>query len=190
MKRQTWLVLLLVLVFGAALGDCRRQATARLTLAVGGAPAELEVWEDLVQLFTGQTGIEVEMLRQPTDSDQRRQGLLIPLKSRQADPDVFLMDVVWLAQFAASDWLLPLDEADGAASIARVVELVDRHQGRLVALPVSVDAGLLYYRTDLLDKYGFAGPPATWSELVHMAQTVQQGERRTQPNFWGYVWQG
>jgi multiple sugar transport system substrate-binding protein len=171
------------------LSGCRRKPAARLTFAVGGAPAELDVWEEIVRQFTEQTGIAVELLRQPTDSNQRRQGLLIPLKARQPDPDVFLMDVVWLAQFADSGWLLPLDE-DAAPFWPRVVRLVDRRGGKLLALPINVDAGLLYYRKDLLKRYGFAGPPATWGELLREARTVQSGERRHHPGFWGYLWEG
>ncbi|MEJ2698699.1 MAG: ABC transporter substrate-binding protein, partial [Desulfuromonadales bacterium] len=86
-------------------------------------------------------------------------------------------------------WLLPLEE-DSGAFLPRVVELVDRCNGKLVALPVNVDVGLLYYRKDLLARYGFAGPPATWSELVAEARAVQKGERSGDPDFWGYVWQG
>ncbi|HVP58186.1 MAG TPA: ABC transporter substrate-binding protein, partial [bacterium] len=52
------------------------------------------------------------------------------------------------------------------------------------------DAGLLYYRSDLLKKYGYTGAPETWPELVEMAGRIQDAERRTNPGFWGFVWQG
>lgn len=51
--------------------------------------------------------------------------------------------------------------------------------------------GLLYYRTDLLKKYGFENPPNTWKELQQMAQTIQDGERKAGvPDFGGFLWQG
>jgi trehalose/maltose transport system substrate-binding protein len=42
-----------------------------------------------------------------------------------------------------------------------------------------------------LEKYGYAGPPATWDELEEMATAIQEGERgEGSDSFWGYVWQG
>jgi trehalose/maltose transport system substrate-binding protein len=78
-------------------------------------------------------------------------------------------------------------------------EVVDMHfpaivenntvDGRLVGIPWFTDAGLLYYRTDLLEKYGL-DVPQTWEELEEYARIIQQGERATNPDFWGFVWQG
>ena len=133
--------------------NCQKKEPA-ITFAVGGAPNEIEFWETLVNNFESQTGIKVNILRQPTDTDQRRQGLVIPLKSRKADPDVFLMDVAWVAQFAASKWLEPLDEyiqkdiIDLSLFFENVVTLVDKYEDKLIALPVYIDGGLLYYRKD------------------------------------------
>ena len=63
--------------------------------------------------------------------------------------------------------------------------------GQLVGIPYFTGAGLLYYRTDLLESYGFAGPPQTWDELTEMAQTIQEGERAEgNDDFWGFTWQG
>ena len=62
--------------------------------------------------------------------------------------------------------------------------------GKLVGIPAFTDAGLLYYRTDLLEEYGFDGPPATWTELEEMATTIVEGEGADNPDFTGFVWQG
>nr|MCR5854393.1 extracellular solute-binding protein [Thermodesulfobacteriota bacterium] len=77
---------------------------------VGGAPNEVAFWDKIVKEFEEQTGIEVEILKQPADTDQRRQSLVIALASKAEDPDVFLMDVIWIAQFSRSNWLEPLNK--------------------------------------------------------------------------------
>ncbi len=168
-----------------------------ITFAVGGAPAEFDFWERLARDFTAGTGIGVELLRQPTDTGLRRQSLVVALNARKSDPDVFLMDVAWLAQFAASRWLSPLDShfaaggcGDRNAFFPPVMELVDTYEGNLVALPVYIDGGVLYYRIDLLKRYGIAGPPRTLDELLRYSEIVQKGERRKNPGFFAFVWQG
>ncbi len=170
---------------------------ADVTFAVGGAPAEFDHWERVVRDFEGETGIRVELLRQPTDTGLRRQGLMVPLQARKASPDVFLMDVAWLRQFAASAWLEPLGPylgtdgcADRDAFFPGILDTTDTYDGRVVALPVYVDAGLLYYRADLLKKYGLPGPPETWGELLRYSEIVQRGERTSRPGFYAFVWQG
>ncbi|MDI6850926.1 MAG: ABC transporter substrate-binding protein [bacterium] len=186
----------IILFVSVLLSGCARRER-KLTFAVGGAPNELDFWEAVIKDFEKETGIKVSILRQPTDTDQRRQGLLVALKSKKSDPDVFLMDVAWIGQFASSDWLYDLKPWVESRSLdiekffQRVVNLADMHEGKLIALPVYVDGGLLYYRKDLLEKYGYKNPPETWIELIKVSQRVQAQERGiSNPDFWGFVWQG
>jgi multiple sugar transport system substrate-binding protein len=189
-RKTTGMILAILFLAGCA-GE-----SDEVTLMIGGAPAELDHWEEVIREFTAETGIAVSLMRQPTDTDQRRQSLLVPLKAGERDPDVFLMDIIWIGQFAASGWLEPLDEyaeTDGFSLdpfFEDMIEFADRFEGKLVALPVYIDAGLLYYRTDLLAKHDYEGPPETWEELVSMATEIQTAERRQNPDFWGFVWQG
>jgi multiple sugar transport system substrate-binding protein len=59
----------------------------RLTFWVGGAPQEVAYWENLVAEFEARSGIAVDIIRQPADTDQRKQGLVIALEANQPDPD-------------------------------------------------------------------------------------------------------
>jgi trehalose/maltose transport system substrate-binding protein len=62
---------------------------------------------------------------------------------------------------------------------------------KVVAIPYRPDIGILFYRTDLLQQYGFREPPRTWDELEVMAARIQAGERaKGKKEFWGFVWQG
>ncbi len=168
-----------------------------VNFAVGGTPDESAFWEELVRNFEQKSGIKVTIQRQPTDTDLRRQGLVIPLKSGQADPDVFLMDVAWLGQFAASGWLKPLDihtgkgkNPDLSVFFEKIITQADTYDEQLVALPVYVDGGLLYYRKDLLDKFGYKKPPETWAKMAEYSHEIQNELRKTNPDFFGFVWQG
>jgi multiple sugar transport system substrate-binding protein len=184
------LVMLAVLLTGCA------DHEKKMTFWIGGAPQEVDYWGTLVDEFERTSGIAVDLIRQPSSTDQRKQGLVISLEAEQPDPDVFLMDIVWLQQFFQSGWLQPLDpffEATGfstAPFFKDVVDSVDRFAGNYYALPVFLDIGVLYYRKDLLKQYGFSGPPRTWRELLQQASEIQAGERSHNPGFNGFLWQG
>lgn len=178
-----------VLLLLCLLPACLAPETKKVVFAVGGAPRELAVWEDFLRDFERVSGIGVVLVRQPADTDRQRQGLMIALKAGVPDPDVFLMDVSWLALFARSGWLEPLPEFDPSPFFADVVREVDTYQGRLLALPVYMDGGLLYCRRDLLNRFGL-DPPETLAELLSSSRTVQEKMKAENPQFFGFVWQG
>jgi len=111
------------------------------------------------------------------------------LRNRDPDIDVFFLDVIWPAEFAARGWLAPLDAR--LSAVAREAFFpapleADTVEGSLYAMPFSIDVGLLYYRSDLLAKYGFE-VPATWDELLAQADTILAGE--DDPDLYGYAGQ-
>jgi multiple sugar transport system substrate-binding protein len=185
----------LLMLFSVIEFQCGRSGH-QFTIWVGGSPEEVDYWQTVVNRFDKETGYNLQLIRQPSYTDQREQALVLSLESKQRDPDLFLMDVVWINQFAASGWLAQLDNFIKSDSIQlneffpAVVNSVDRYGGKLFALPVFLDVGLLYYRKDLLNKYGYSSPPETWDELLKQSQKVQEGERKNDPNFYGFVWQG
>ena len=169
---------------------CGAQKQEPVVFFVGGAPNELEAWESLAKDFEEESGIPVEVLRQPADTAQQRQGLIISLDAKLRDPDVFLMDVAWVGLFAHSEWLEPLRNIDPSPYFEKVIHTVDTYKGELIALPVYMDGGLLYYRRDLLQEQQFDEPPATWEELLRACLKVQRERRKADPGFYGFVWQG
>jgi trehalose/maltose transport system substrate-binding protein len=144
----------------------------------------------LAARFTKDTGIKVKVVPHPTASDQSYAQLARNFSSHSSSIDVMMLDVVWPGAFAP--YLVDLKPALGKAARAQAAGIVanDTVGGHLVAMPWFGDYGILYYRTDLLQKYGYSSPPTTWQELGDMAAKIQAGEQASNPNFYGFVWQG
>lgn len=126
-------------------------------------------------------------------SDQQQQYLNTVLSGRSGDIDIFLIDVIRPATYAAAGWAEPLDAYFGPDLDAYLSEFLkgtvdaDTVDGVLYALPSYTDAQFLYYRADLLEKYGLT-PPTTWDELENQALTILEGE--ADPNLQGFNYQG
>ena len=91
---------------------------------------------------------------------------------------VLSVDVVWTAEFAAKQYIeaLPADQfpTDGFLEAATVDSAT--YFGKLYAYPSTSDGGLLYYRKDLLDKYGLK-PPTSFDEMKAACDKIQAGEK-------------
>jgi trehalose/maltose transport system substrate-binding protein len=141
--------------------------------------------------FTRKTGIRVKFIPGPESATQRLEMYSKTLQEKSPNPDVYYVDMVWPALL--SDYLLDLNPYLAEDAKQQLPFLVRNAtvDGRLVAMPFNLEAGLLYYRTDLMQKYGYSHPPETWDELETMAAKIQSGERAAgHRDFWGYVWQG
>jgi trehalose/maltose transport system substrate-binding protein len=146
--------------------------------------------QNLVARFQKDTGIKVKLVPHPAASDAAYADLVRNFASHSSSYDVMMLDVVWPGAFAP--YLVDLKPALGKQAKLHAAGIVqnDTVGGKLVAMPWFGDFGILYYRTDLLKKYGYNGPPTTWAQLGSMAKKIQAGERKSNPNFYGFVWQG
>ncbi len=138
--------------------------------------------------FTHETGIRVRDETLPASSDEQHQFYAINLQAGSQAFDVLAADVVWIAEFARAGWIEDLSDvlpvSERSAFFSGPVEAATV-QGRVFAVPWFIDAGLLYYRADLLDRFGFA-VPETWEGLAHTASAI----RARRAGIHGYVWQG
>ena len=101
-----------------------------------------------------------------------------------------MLDVVWPGAFAP--FLVNLRPALSKEAKLHSQGIIRgaTFAGKLVAMPYFGDYGILYYRTDLLKKYGYSKPPTTWAQLGAMAKKIQEGESASNPDFAGFVFQG
>ena len=145
----------------------------------------------LIEEFTRRTGIAVRLVPGPESASQQLAQEMALLKQGAGSVDVFQVDTTWPAVVA--DYMIDLRDVLRKELSSESPEAVENAtiRGRIIAAPLFVEYGMLYYRTDLLKKYGFSHPPRTWNELEAESSRIQAGERRTgRSHFWGYVWQG
>ena len=148
-------------------------------------------YEQEFKQFTRETGILVKSLPHPESTQDQLSLWQGQLKSGSSGPDVYGIDVVWSG-------ILKDDFIDLRAYFAKEIpEFFPAVLGsftagdKLIAIPHGSDIGLLFYRSDLLQKYGYHRPPTTWDELEAMAARIQAGERaRGRKKFWGFMWPG
>jgi trehalose/maltose transport system substrate-binding protein len=138
------------------------------------------------------TGNKVEYISRPNDASATLQLFQQYWAAKSSDVDIFMVDVIWqgiLAPHAVD--LKKYYKEDEIKTFFPTIIKNNTVAGKLVSIPWFTDAGLLYYRTDLLEKYGYKEPPKTWEELTEMAKKIQDGERKAgKPDFQGFVFQG
>lgn len=163
-----------------------QEITAILGSDGPGTPFE----EAMVAKFQEATGINVNRVSGPEATDERLTQYLQLFSAQSGDADVVMIDVIDVGVVAAHAVdLTEVKDSQGVEYFDRIIQnnTVD---GNLVGIPWYTDAGLLYYRTDLLEKYGFEGPPETWDDLENQAKTIAEGEASSNPDFQGFVFQG
>src|SRR5262252_2856187 len=147
---------------------------------IGWGPAtqrELFVGQDVFGQFSHRTGVRVEYIPKPESITERLELYRQYLGNSSPTPDVYYVNVVWPAVLA--DQMVDLNQYLRNESADQIEPLIQNSTvgGKLTGMPFNTELGVLYYRADLLRKYGYKNPPATWDELEQMATRVQNGER-------------
>jgi trehalose/maltose transport system substrate-binding protein len=169
---------------------CAAAQGATLKIACSGLGKELELCRGAVDAWAKKTGNAVEVVSTPNDASERLALYQQVLSSGSDKIDVFQIEMNQVGLLAAH--LLDLAAYSKGAEKAHFPSMLNNSLvgGKLVAMPWFIDAGLLYYRKDLLEKYK-QEVPQTWDQLKASAQLVQDGERKAgNDKMWGFVWQG
>ncbi|MFC3284986.1 ABC transporter substrate-binding protein [Litchfieldella rifensis] len=180
----------IALASAAGVGTTHAQA-ADLTISCGAVGAELALCQQGVEAWEEKTGHSVDVVSTPNSSTERLSLYQQILSSQSSDIDVMQIDVVWPGLLA--NHLLDLGKTlgeDAAQGHFEAIVTNNTIDDRLVAIPWFTDAGVLYYRQDLLEKYGH-DVPETWEEMTAIASEIQAAEREAgNDKMWGYVFQG
>ena len=162
----------------------------RVTITALINAGEVSYWKELIvkDFEKENPDIHLEIIEAPNATDLTENLYTAAFILGDSPYDLVYMDVIWTGKFAAAGWLLDLSdrisEDELKAFMDKDVE-AGRYKGKLYRIPLRSDAGMLYYRTDLLEQIG-AKPPETFEDLLKVSQQLQE-KKATR---WGYVWQG
>jgi multiple sugar transport system substrate-binding protein len=116
--------------------------------------------------------IQVTVREMPTDTGAYFDKLRTEFQAGGGEIDVIGGDVIWPIQFAAQGWVMDLSENFPETEQNKFLPApinASIYEDGIYAVPWFEDAGLLYSRSDLLEKAGYSEPPKTWDELKEMA---------------------
>lgn len=170
------------------LASCKQEPIV-LNFTIG--PDDTHSTETLVNQFNHEHEGDIHINWQVGNrsSNEQYESVVADLSSGNPTIDIFAGDVTWTASLGKNDLVADLSApfyqsyspSDfSSASMNSVV-----YQTKVLGMPWFTDVGMLYYRKDLLDKYGFDAP-TTWNELTHIVHTIKEREKIP----YGFVFQG
>ncbi len=162
---------------------------ATITISCGSNAADVEYCGKFAEDWGKAHGHTVKMYTPPASTTDNLALLRQQFAAKSSDIDVLMIDVVWPG--VIKDHLVDLKKYSKGSESKHFPAIVSNNtvDGKLLGMPFFTDAGLLFYRKDLLDKYG-AKPPETWDALAAAAKKVTDGERAAgNADFQGFVFQ-
>lgn len=179
--------------FGPALAACSTSTSSstsgrkELTFACTKQPGS-ESMQTFVERYNSSQSnyhVTVRELPPPGSNTEVHQQLVQALGRNDGNVDVFSLDIVWVAEFAAAGWTEPMDaniDSTRKTDYFPGVVTALTYDGKLHGVPWATDAGQLYYRTDIVPK---ASVPTTWQDLVTVSAAAQQSGKAE----FGFLWQ-
>ncbi len=178
----------LVAAAALAAGSLVGAQAATLTISCGSNAADLEFCGKFAEEWGKANGHTVKLYSPPASTTDNLALLRQQFAAKSSDVDVLMIDVVWPG--VIKDHLVDLSKFSKGVEKTHFPAIVANNtvDGKLLGMPWFTDAGLLFYRKDLLEKYALK-PPGTWEELAAAAKKIQDGERAASPDFQGFVFQ-
>ncbi len=178
-------LMLLLLLFA-----CQPKEPVNITFAFG--PDDSGAIQHLIDQFNEQHQGEIHVAWKETSrlSNEFYREIEKDFATETPTMDVIGSDVVWTSAFAQQEWAQDISEkfyesyqTDDflEASLNSAI-----HQFKIWGVPWYTDAGILYYRKDLLMQNGYADPPKTWQQLKEMSKKIMQQNQVK----YGFVFQG
>lgn len=188
------IIILMLVLIPVLISGCKQKETGGKTTIhfVAWKPNIPGVQAEIIRQFELEHP-DIKIVREvgPHSSTAFHDLLTQKLKNKSEDVDVFLMDVIWPPEFGAAGWAMPLDELFPPQERTKFLKgtvLANTYRGSIYGVPLFIDSGMLFYRIDLLRKYGFT-PPGTWQEMVSQAGLIVSREAKEGNELYGFTGQ-
>ena len=156
----TFLALQRLLTAAALVAGAATASAATITIACGASAPEIEHCMKHAEAWAKKTGHTVRNYTQPASATAALAVYRQLFAAKSGDIDIIRVDVIWPG--ILKDHLIDLKPYSKGSESEHFPAIVANNTvgGRLLGIPWFTDAGLLYYRTDLLQKY--KRPAPTW----------------------------
>lgn len=149
------------------------------------SPVHQKLIDQFNRMYAGK--IEVVPINLPFEkfsTNERKELLARSLRSRNPRIDIFSVDVIWVQRFA--QWAEPLDMIlptnERRDLLPEALESCISN-GKLMAVPLYLDVGLMYYRKDLIKNWADGDSlikkieeSLTWDELLRLQNRLKEGQ--------------
>lgn len=135
-------------------------------------------------------GIKINYVELPSSSNDRLKTIQTVLQTGGKEMDVFVGDACWPSIFVSADWVEPLDGYIDASLRDQYIDtMLSAYtiHGQTYGLPFMADVCAMYYREDLLNKYG-VDIPTSYDEIAAASRTIMDQEGNSDLYGWGSIW--
>lgn len=179
MKKSVFLTIALAFLFGAFAFS----QTITLTLWTAPNPNQNIFWQTILpQWAKTHPGIKIKWSQIPAAGSSEEAILTAIASNRQPDICTNIFSG-FAAELISSNQLVPLDSFSGFDALVKTRDMEKiikpwEDNGHSYVFPIYINPMLVWWRKDILAKYGFSNPPRTYSDVYALAKKVVIPHRR------------
>jgi multiple sugar transport system substrate-binding protein len=174
LQRVLWVCFAVLLLAGGIAGA---QATKSVTIFANFI--NWKAWPDFQQDFEKTTGIKINAIMAPSDTNEMKMKLTTMLAAGDSTYDVMYIDELMAVGFAPAKFLEPIDDVmtkSVAADFAPdVIDRISTYKGKIYSVPVDTQPMFFYVNRPMFKDAGVK-IPTTGAEFLAAAHALTKGD--------------
>jgi ABC-type glycerol-3-phosphate transport system substrate-binding protein len=173
MKKVTFLILLLSVVSLSGCGSAPVDTPYKVNLEIWGTIDDSDAYSEVINQYRTVNANHVGTIMYRKLPAETYKDDLLRAFAEGKGPDLFFVRNAWLPDFASLIVSAPEYQVTEGGYRSVFTDAVTHDfvaGGKVYGAPLSTDSLALYYNKDIFNAAGIANPPATWDEVIRMAQ--------------------